>query len=240
MRGCVRILVVAIVCAAPAFGQQAPAGLVGTWRGQEQGAAAELVLRADGTGAYNGEPFQYAVLGGNLIVNSGGETALYAFQVKGDSLTVAGGGLAAPLQLTRAAPGSKPPVRAAAPSPGAGASAGVRQELAGKWCYFGSFSALSGGGSMSSECFVLHPDGAYEYSSESSISAYGSGVYGGSASQSSDQGRWSATDATLTAQSRSGGTTTYRLAKVNHPRNRDPMLCLNDRCFVTYYQRRPW
>ena len=237
MLACLRVLVLAMLCTAPAFGQH---GMVGTWRGHEQGANAELVLRADGTGAYNGEPFRYAVTGTSLIVDSGGETALYTFQLQADSLTIVGGELGAPLRLTRAAPATKPSAQAAAPPAGAGAAAGIRSELVGKWCYFGSFSALSGGGSMSSECFVLHPDGAYEYSAESSISAYGSGMYGGSASQSSDLGRWSATEATLTAQSRAGGTTTYRLSKVNHPRNRDPMLCLNDRCFVTYTQRRPW
>ena len=237
MRRWLWILAMSALCAAPAFGQQAPAELVGTWRGQEQGAPAELVLRADGSGAYNGEALRYAVMGGNLIVESSGETALYVFQLQGNSLVVGGGALAAPLQLTRAAPGAQPSRPTAAASTGAG---GIRQELVGKWCYFGSFSALSGGGSMSSECFVLHPNGAYEYSAESSMSAYSSGMYGGTASQSSDRGRWSATDSTLTSQSQSGSTTTYRLTKVNHPRNHDPMLCINDRCFVTYHQRRPW
>jgi hypothetical protein len=226
---------------AAARGQpSAPGGLVGTWRGQTEGAPAELVLRADGSGAYNGEAFRYAVMGGNLIVDSNGESSFYMFQVQGDSLLVAGGALAAPLQLTRAAPGSNPSKPAAAAASGARGKSGVRQDLVGKWCYFGSFSALSGGGSMSSECFVLHADGVYEYSAESSMSAYGSGMYGGTASQSSDRGRWSATDNSLTAHSQSGSTTTYRLKKVNHPKNRDPMLCVDDRCFVTYFQRRPW
>jgi hypothetical protein len=216
-----------------------PAGLVGTWRGQADGAPVELQLRADGSGSYNGEAFQYAVTGDRLVVSANGEAAMYVFRLQGGSLTVAGGALAAPLQLARAAPGAKPiaakPPAGAAPAPG-----GARQELAGKWCYFGSFSALRGGGSTSSECFVLHPNGTYEFSSERSMSAYGSGMYGGTASQSSDRGRWSATDTSITAHSQSGTTTTYRLKKVNHPKNRDPMLCIDDRCYVTYYQRAPW
>lgn len=236
MRRILWAMALTILCSASALGQQSSAGLVGTWRGEAQGSPAELELRTDGSGAYNGEPLRYVVMGDNLIVNSDGETVVYLFRVRGDSLTVAGGALAVPLQLARVAPVSKPS-RPAAAAPAAG---GVRPELAGKWCYFASFSALSGGGSMSSECFVLHPNGAYEYSAESSMSAYGSGTYGGTASQRSDRGRWSATDSSLTAVSQSGSTTTYRLTKVNHPRNRDPMLCIDDRCFVTYYQRRPW
>ena len=69
---------------------------------------------------------------------------------------------------------------------------------------------------------------------------YSSGAYAGSASQASDRGRWNATESTMTARSDSGTTTTYRLSKVNHPKNRDPMLCIDDRCFVTYHQRAPW
>jgi hypothetical protein len=229
------ILAMTAALAMPAFAAP-PAGLVGTWRGEAEGAPVELQLRADGTGSYNGEAFQYAVMGERLVVSANGEAALYVFRLQGDSLAVAGGTLAAPLQLARAAPGAKPP----AAKPPAASAGGVRQELAGKWCYFASSSALSGGGSMSSECFVLHPNGTYEFSSERSMSAYGSGTYGGTASQSSDRGRWSATDASITAHSQSGTATTYRLKKVNHPKNRDPMLCIDDRCYVTYYRRAPW
>jgi hypothetical protein len=72
------------------------------------------------------------------------------------------------------------------------------------------------------------------------MSAYAGGAYGGTAGQSANAGRWSATASSLTARSNSGSTNTYALRRQNHPKNRDPMLCLNDRCYVTYYKKAPW
>ncbi len=114
-------------------------------------------------------------------------------------------------------------------------SGGVPQELVGKWCYAASVTA-SGGGRQSNICFTLNADGTYEYYGETS----NSNVYGGSNSQSSDYGRWSATSNSLTAHSNSGKTTTYTLEKKNHPKNGDPMLMVDGDAFVTAYQRRSW
>jgi hypothetical protein len=213
-------------------------GLVGHWHGQMQGAPAELQLRADGNGSFNGEVLQYQMLGNQLLVSLGGALNAYLFELKGNTLTIAGGDLAAPLRLTRAAPSATSNKSRGGTETAQSAGGG---DLAGKWCYIGAFSALSGGGRMTSECFVLHPNGTYEYAAESSMSAYAPGMWGGTASQSSDRGRWSATGTTLTAHSQSGKVSSYRLARRNHPKNkRDPMLCLDERCYVTYYQRAPW
>lgn len=203
--------------------------LVGHWHGQLNGAPVAVHFRADGQGTYNGGPMQYQIMGRQLIVAIDGGVNAYSYQVKGATLTVAGGDLAAPLYLKRGA----------APA-GAAARGGSPRDLTGKWCYVKSFSANAGGGSQTNECFVLYANGTYDYASERSMSAYAPGVWGGTASQGSDSGRWSATHQSLTARSRNGQTTTYRLARRNHPRNRDPMLCLDERCYVTYYQRRPW
>ncbi len=109
------------------------------------------------------------------------------------------------------------------------------QELVGKWCYQANVQA-NDGGRMSNTCFTLSQNGTYQYYSETSSS----NPYGGSGSQSSDNGRWSATATTLTAHSSSGQTKTYSLEKRNHPKTGDPMLIVDGDAFVTFYQRQPW
>jgi len=93
---------------------------------------------------------------------------------------------------------------------------------------------------MTDECFTLNADGTYQYYRESSASAYAPGIYGSTASQSSDSGTWTATETTITANSRTQGTLTYTLEKKNHPRAGDPILYLDGHCFVTATQRPPW
>jgi hypothetical protein len=44
----------------------------------------------------------------------------------------------------------------------------------------------------------------------------------------------------LTVNSRTAGTNSYTLVRKNHPKNNDPMLCLDGRCFVTYGPKPPW
>ena len=73
------------------------------------------------------------------------------------------------------------------------------------------------------------------------VAAYqGHGAWGGTSSSSSDAGRWSATANSITAQSNSGKTTTYSLEKRNHQKTRDPMLCLDGECYVTYWNKAHW
>ncbi len=63
--------------------------------------------------------------------------------------------------------------------------------------------------------------GIYSYHRESSKSAYATGMYGATPSRIDEAG-------------------TCSLSRRNHPRTGDPMLCLDDLCFVTYHQRPPW
>lgn len=47
--------------------------------------------------------------------------------------------------------------------------------------------------------------------------------------------------ARLTAHSRSGKVASYALEKRNHPKNkRDPMICLDGQCYVTFYNKPAW
>jgi hypothetical protein len=106
------------------------------------------------------------------------------------------------------------------------------------WCYFSSFSANSGGGSMTDECFTISHNGTYSCHREGSISAHSPGIYG-TASQTDDQGTFQVSGSTQVVNSRTQGKSTYSLEKRNHPKTGDPMLCLDGRCDVTYNQRPP-
>ena len=93
---------------------------------------------------------------------------------------------------------------------------------------------------MTDECFTLFPNGTYQYHREASISAYAPGIHGGTASQTDDTGTWRVNGSTVIVNSRNQGAATYSLEKRNHTKTGDPMVCLDGRCYVTYYQKPPW
>jgi hypothetical protein len=188
---------------------------------------------------------RWQTLGPILAIEQNGDTAGYTFQVEGGKLMVSGGDLSGTATLTRgtkaadAAKAKQPKTAKTGPAGQAGSSNG--QELVGKWCNMSQFTANNRGGSSRMECFQLNADGSYTYAYEGSMSANAPGVYGGTASQSSDSGRWSYNGQKLTAQSRSGKVASYSLEKRNHPKNkRDPMICLDGTCYVTYYNKPAW
>ena len=201
--------------------------LVGHWVCEEDGTKVEI--RANGTLTINGEEYAYKVR--NSVINVVGEDGAMAFpfQLDGDTLTVEVDGRE--MVYTRVKPGAKSAVMGARSS---GDEGGIMQALVGKWCYM---SSLTGSNSyMSSRCFVLHPNGTYEYSAESSSG----GAYGSTAGQSYDTGRWSATRTTLTAISNSRGRLVYPIELRNHPKTGDPMIVVDGDAYVTAYQKRPW
>lgn len=222
----------------PDFAPQNP--LVGSWQSNDQA----LDIRADGTIVLNGKPFTYAVGGQTLFVQGSDGTAVsYPFELRDNQLIVTVSNQqviytrqnppnSAPLPSTGW--GTPAPTAAAAPPPPSAPGA-VVPELVGKWCYVSNVYA-SDGGRASSTCFALNPDGTYQYHSETSSS----GQYGGTASQSDDAGRWTASGNTLTSTSNTGKVSTYTFDKRNHPKNNDPMLVINGASFVTYFQKPPW
>lgn len=212
--------------------------LAGHWHGEMEGQTVRIQLDANGTGTSDGIPIRYQTMGRLLLVERQGQVITYGWELKNNQLHVGGGDLPGILVLKRGqAPASSANDGANNAAAGSG---GVARELVGKWCEVKNFSANAGGGSASSSCFELRADGSYVYASERSMSAYAPGMYGGTSSSSNDAGRWTATASSITARSQRGTTTTYRLEKRNHPRNGDPMLCLDGDCYVTYYQKRPW
>jgi hypothetical protein len=204
-----------------AAGAQAQAGVVGSWQSPDS----EVVIKADGSLTIDGTPFRYTIAG-NVFTLIGSDGALpMPFELKGDQMSVLINGQV--VVMHRKAPG--------APAGGAPAGQGQGGELAGKWCYLSNVTA-SNGGRMSDECFTLYANGTYQYYNETSSS----GPNGGSASQQRDSGTWAVNGSSLTVNSRSQGRTAYALTKRNHPKNNDPMLCLDGRCFVTYGPKPPW
>lgn len=228
-----RAMLLATVCAASTA--WANPALTGTWSGTVDGQALSVTFDGKGAGQMQGRPIRYQVQGALLAVEDEGEVALYQFAVQGNRLQVSGGQLPGVVSFKRGVAAA-----AASPAPAAPNNANLAQALVGKWCKSSSFSANAGGGSQSSACFELRGDGTYAYGSERSASAYGGGAWGGTTGSSGDAGRWSATGTSLTAHSNSGQTSTYRLERRNHPKNRDPMLCLDGDCYVTYFQKAPW
>jgi hypothetical protein len=211
--------------------------LHGTWSVAVDGQPFVVTFEPNGGGKVNATPMKWQAMGKLLFVQQqGGQVMTYSWDVKGDKLSVAGGDLSAPVALSRGTAAVANMKKPASPSAAASRSAGG-QELVGKWCKLSSFSATSGGGSSRSTCFELRPDGTYVYQHEGSMS----GTTGAMASQSSDAGRWQVTGNQLTARSRSGQVNTYTLEKRNHPTNkRDPMICLNGECYVTFYNKPAW
>jgi hypothetical protein len=213
----------------PQTAEKSTGGLVGKWQSPDS----LVEIKADGTLLIGQVPYRYAVKGNILTLIGSDGSAPLPFVLTGDRLTVAINGQ--PTVLTRVVEGS------GAPGKTAGAAGGTAPaELAGKWCYFSNFNATTGGGSMTDECFTLNANGTYTYHRESSMSAYAPGAYGATASTQNDTGTWSLNGVKLTVNSRTAGTSTYSLEKKNHPKNHDPMLCLDGRCFVTYGPKPPW
>jgi len=216
--------------------------LHGTWSAAIDGQPLVVVFEANGKGKVNGKPMQWQTLGQLLFVQVQGEQAVsYSFEVKGGKLNIAGGDLAGVVALskgTAAAEAAAKQAKAAAKATKASAkaSSGGAQELVGKWCKVSTFTANSGGSSRST-CFELKADGSYTYQHEGSMSA----PAGSMASQSFDAGRWKVSGSQLVAQSQRGTVNTYALEKRNHPKNkRDPMICLDGECYVTFYNKPPW
>jgi hypothetical protein len=214
-------------------GQAAPS-IVGRWQSPDS----VVQINADGTLTINGTLYRYLTQGNVLMLIGNDGVLPMPYQLAGDTLTVTLGGRVVAMQ--RLAPGQTPAGGRAAGGAASGGSAPRASELAGKWCYFANVNATNGGGRMTDECMTLYANGTYDYSRESSASAYAPGAYGSTASQQRDAGTWTLDGGTLTAMSQTQGRVSYAFSTRNHPKTNDPMICLDGRCFVTYSPKPPW
>jgi hypothetical protein len=194
-------------------------GLVGSWQGQK----GSVTLNADGSAVFNGISCRYSVEGNTLTMSGTDGDFPLPFTLSGNTLTLTIRGEPATFKRgtgaqrgTSAGGGNHPPA------------------LAGQWCFF-SGSNTGQISSASQECVTLNSNGTYTYSANSDSS----NQYGGTASQGSDQGTWSVSGSTMTANSQSKGVLNYQLELRNN-KNNDPMICLDGRCFATTTQKTPW
>ena len=238
-----KTIVLLVLALAFSLHARANPALHGTWSAAIDGQPLVVVFEGNGKGKVNGNPMQWQTLGPLLFVQQQGEQAVgYSFEVKGDKLSVSGGDLSGVVALSKgtaaaeAAAARQAKAAKSAKTSAKASSGGGAQELVGKWCKMSTLTTNTGGSSRST-CFELRADGSYTYQHEGSMSAQS----GSTASQSHDAGRWKVSGSQLIARSQRGTVNTYALEKRNHPKNkRDPMICLDGECYVTFYNKQPW
>lgn len=101
-----RLVVVLLLAAAMPLQAVLIPRLVGHWLGSRRGQPIELVMNADGTGSYLGQPMTWQFRYGQLHIDRGGEDEVFAMKVDDETLVMAGGEMATLLVLVRV---SEPP-----------------------------------------------------------------------------------------------------------------------------------
>ncbi len=224
--------------------QSSDGGLPGKWYSSTE----NLEFRTDGMVVIQGMNLPYSVSGNIITIQSPNGPQNFTYAISGESLTINSNGQRQMYSRT----GNQNSQSSNAGSQDNQIQGGftgdhgtIAPELEGKWCYVNTTSTGSGGWSTD-ECIIINGDGTYEYSFESSGSATGYNQYGdqtftgGTANQSSDRGTWRLAGNILYVQSQAKGSMTLSLQKVNHPKNGDPMIVINGRSYVTYYQKPSW
>lgn len=204
--------------------------LLGTWSVNGE----TVVFNADKTGTYNGNRFNYSISGNTLTTSDNTGTTVFNYSVNGNNLTLVGGGVNVIMQR-----GSANTNTSQSNTYNKNTGGGIDQSIVGKWCWVNASSTYTSS-SSSSKCIVLNGNGSYEYYAEGSISGYGGGGYGGSASQSGDRGTWKLEGNRIHVQSQAQGYKVYSFEKRNHPKNGDPMIVVDGDTYVTFYQKVPW
>lgn len=211
--------------------------LIGKWTTE----GADIEFKTNGKGIYNGNPFTYTVNGNTLTSTDNTGSNSFFFMFLGESLSLSGAGIN--VVLTKGHKGYKAETANNTTANNAGsnnsAGGGIDQSIVGKWCWVKA-SGNTQASSSSSKCININGNGTYSYSSEGSISGYGGGYYGGSSSQSADNGTWKVVGNKIHVNSRSQGFQILSFEKRNHPKNGDPMIVIDGDTYVTYNQRPSW
>ncbi|MCA0431303.1 MAG: hypothetical protein LCH32_12460 [Bacteroidetes bacterium] len=204
--------------------------LIGTWEG-----SGETIQLNAKTINYYGKLYSYSCTSNVITIQTDQGEAQFEYIVDGKYLTLKSNGETAIYVKT-----SNKNQQTETPQGNIKNNSGsVDQSLVGKWCYV-NVNSTNSGGSSTSECITLYANGTYEYYSESSMSVNTNEYAGGTNNQSSDSGTWRVAGNTIIANSKTQGTKTYSLQKVNHPKNGDPMIVIDGRAYATYYQKKPW
>lgn len=205
----------------PAYSNTSSA-LVGLWSGNGE----MIEFRADGKCVYQGSTFPYQISQGHVILTTNQGNVMFAYMVKGSQLILTTNGQKSIYIRPQGAQNTQI----------SGDKGVVAMDLVGEWCYMDMNT-----NSQTRRCITLNANGTYVYSAESSRSVNTNEMYGGTASQSGDQGTWYVQGDRIYYNSQTQGPGSYRLEKRNHPKNvNDAMIVLDGEPFVTTTLRPPW
>jgi hypothetical protein len=208
-----------------------PKNLLGLWSGYNE----TIEFKPDAQCIYRGQPWPYTVSNNVITLQTPQGNFLMAYKITGNQLDLTVNGKN--FTYTK---GAAPANTTSNNAPTSSGGKNLDMSLVGKWCYVNVYSGNSGG-SSSSECITLKQDGTYEYYSESSRSVNTPQVYGGTSSQGSDRGQWWTEGGRIFYNSPTSGQGSYKLEKRNHPKNTsDPMIVLDGKTYVTFYNKPAW
>lgn len=203
------------------------ANIIGVWSAQGE----TLEFKPDGQCIYLGNTFTYNQSNTSITIITTQGNAQFSYSVKGNQLHLMANGQEVVY--------TKSGARNNTASSSFNNAQNIDQNLVGKWCWT-NITSTNTGGSSSSECIVLQSDGTYQFAAERSMDTNSSTFYGGTSSQSSDQGRWWVQEERIYYNSPTRGQGSYRLELRNHPKTGDPMIILDGDAYVTFYQKTPW
>lgn len=209
--------------------------LIGKWTTE----GADIEFRSGGKGIYNGNPFTYTVSGNTLTSTDNTGSNVFFFMFLGEGLSLSGAGVNVVMQRGHGGYKAETNIANNNNSAANNSGGGIDPSIVGKWCWVKA-SGNTQASSSSSKCINIFGNGTYTYASEGSISGYGGGGYGGSSSQSADNGTWKIVGNKIHVNSRSQGFQVLSFEKRNHPKNGDPMIVIDGDTYVTYTQKPSW
>lgn len=166
--GALLVLIFTAAAAAGAAAEDSPGELVGRWTARDPvgGIEVPLVLNADGTGTFDGDPIRYAVradAGQIVVTDQDGERLTYGYRLSGDRLVLSGGDLEEAFTFARQGAAAKgkerpgPAGPATAPADGDGKPPGDALPAAAARGVVGTWKADDGA------TFTFAPDGTAEF-----------------------------------------------------------------------------
>lgn len=115
----VALLTLLTLGAATAVPAQADPGgkpdLTGTWEASTPDGPQTIVVRGDSTASFGEETVRWRIFQDTIYIQFGDEWVGYNFVLEGDTLTLSGGDLEDPIELTRIGPAPKSSRRAGSP-----------------------------------------------------------------------------------------------------------------------------
>jgi len=203
--------------------------IVGLWSNYGE----TIEFKQDGQVVYQGQRYPYQVSGNYINVSTAQGVLMMAYAVNGSQLNLTVNGQSLLYEKGKAIVSNSPQRQSTTTGRGIDAS------MAGKWCFV-NVTTTNSGGVSSDECITLNADGTYQYYSERSMSANTSSFSSGTSSQNSDTGTWWVEGSKVFYQSQTLGQGSYILEKRNHPKTGDPMIVIDGRAYVTFYNKAPW